>query len=126
MAANTQTGMVLVSHVPEIVAGISKLIRQVAPDINLTTAGGTSDGDIGTDATHIFQAIDDNHADELMVFYDLGSAKMNLDLVTDMTDKTLHRYDVAFVEGAYTAAALLQAGDSRAEIEKQLAPLKIK
>ena len=74
----------------------------------------------------ILQAIDDNHADELMVFYDLGSAKMNLDLVTDMTDKTLHRYDVAFVEGAYTAAALLQAGDSRTEIEKQLAPLKIK
>jgi dihydroxyacetone kinase DhaKLM complex PTS-EIIA-like component DhaM len=97
----------------------------VAPDIALTTAGGTSDGDIGTDATHILKAIDENAKDDLMVFYDLGSAKMNLDLVKDMTDKTLYRYDVAFIEGAYTAAALLQAGVKREDIEPQLQPMHL-
>ncbi|KRO15550.1 dihydroxyacetone kinase phosphoryl donor subunit DhaM [Lacticaseibacillus saniviri] len=120
------TGMLLISHVPKIAAGVAELIRQVAPDINLTTAGGTSSGEIGTDMDHILAAIDENKADELMVFYDLGSAKMNLDLATDFSEKPLIRYDVAFLEGAYSAAALLQSGVPRSEIEKQLAPLKIK
>jgi len=120
------TGMLLISHVPAIAEGLETLIRQVAPDIALTTAGGTSDGDIGTDVNHILDAIGKNSADELMVFYDLGSAKMNLDLATDMTDKPLIRYDTAFIEGAYSAAALLQAGVPRAEIEPQLKPLVIK
>lgn len=120
------TGMLLISHVPKIAAGVAELIRQVAPDIDLTTAGGTSSGEIGTDMDHILAAIDENKADELMVFYDLGSAKMNLDLATDFSEKPLIRYDVAFLEGAYSAAALLQSGVPRSEIEKQLAPLKIK
>ncbi|MHA3067102.1 dihydroxyacetone kinase phosphoryl donor subunit DhaM [Lacticaseibacillus saniviri] len=120
------TGMLLISHVPKIAAGVAELIRQVAADINLTTAGGTSSGEIGTDMDHILAAIDENKADELMVFYDLGSAKMNLDLATDFSEKPLIRYDVAFLEGAYSAAALLQSGVPRSEIEKQLAPLKIK
>ena len=40
--------------------------------------------------------------------------------------KTVHLYDAAFVEGAYTAASLIQAGVGLDEIESQLKPLKIK
>ena len=119
-------GIVLVSHVTELAQGIAKLIQQVAPDVPLTLAGGTADNGVGTDAAKITQAIDANSGDELMVFYDLGSAKMTLDLVAEMSSRVIQRYDTAFVESAYSAAALAQAGVGRSEIETQLKPLTIK
>ena len=96
-------GMTLVSHVSEIAEGLPKLLNQVAKDVPITTAGGTNDGDIGTSMEKIMKAFDDNKADEILAFY-----------------------DVALVEGAYTAASLLQAGVGLEEVETQLKPLKIK
>ena len=119
-------GMTLVSHVSEIAEGLPKLLIQVAKDVPITTAGGTNDGDIGTSMEKIMKAFDDNKADEILAFYDLGSAKMNLEMAMEMTDKKVHLYDVALVEGAYTAASLLQAGVGLEEVETQLKPLKIK
>ena len=119
-------GMTLVSHVSEIAEGLPKLLNQVAKDVPITTAGGTNDGDIGTSMEKIMKAFDDNKADEILAFYDLGSAKMNLEMAMEMTDKKVHLYDVALVEGAYTAASLLQAGVDLEEVETQLKPLKIK
>ena len=119
-------GMTLVSHVSEIAEGLLKLLNQVAKDVPITTAGGTNDGDIGTSMEKIMKAFDDNKADEILAFYDLGSAKMNLEMAMEMTDKKVHLYDVALVEGAYTAASLLQAGVGLEEVETQLKPLKIK
>lgn len=74
----------------------------------------------------ISQAIEENPADELLAFYDLGSAKMNLEMAIEMTDKKLTLFDTALVESAYTACALLAADAAETEIEKQLAELKIK
>lgn len=119
-------GIVLVSHVPEIPLGLKKLLDQVASDVMITTAGGTNDGEIGTSMEKIMQAFDNNDSDELLAFYDLGSAKMNLEMAMEMTDKKVHLYDVAFIEGAYTAASLIQADADLAAVEKQLKPLKIK
>lgn len=119
-------GIVLVSHVPEIPLGLKKLLDQVASDVMITTAGGTNDGEIGTSMEKIMQAFDDNDSDELLAFYDLGSAKMNLEMAMEMTDKKVHLYDVAFIEGAYTAASLIQADADLEAVEEQLKPLKIK
>lgn len=119
-------GIVIVSHVPGLAAGVQKLVQQGAKDVSITVAGGTDDNQIGTDVAKIQQAINDNEADELLAFYDLGSAKMNLDMAIDFSDKTIHLYDVALVEGAYTAGALIQAGSDLTAIEAQLSPLKIK
>lgn len=119
-------GITLVSHVPEIAEGLPKLLNQVAKDVPITTAGGTNDNDIGTSMEKIMQAFDDNQADEILAFYDLGSAKMNLEMAMEMSDKKVHLYDTAFLEGAYTAASLIQAGVGLADIEKQLKPLTIK
>lgn len=55
-------------------------------------------------------AIEENEADNLLTFFDLGSARMNLDLVSEMTDKELTIFNVPLIEGAYTASALLEAG----------------
>ena len=119
-------GITLVSHVPEIVTGLSELLGQVAKDVSITTAGGTNAEDIGTSMDKILQAFSKNKAEEILAFYDLGSAKMNLELATEMTSKKIHLYDVAFIEGAYTAATLIEAGVDLTEIEEQLKPLKLK
>lgn len=119
-------GITLVSHVPEITKGLNQLLKQVAKAVPITIAGGTNDQDIGTSMDKILQAFSDNQASEILAFYDLGSAKMNLELAQEMTSKKIHVYDVSFIEGAYTAAALVEAGVNLSEIEQQLEPLKIK
>ncbi|KRL05435.1 dihydroxyacetone kinase phosphoryl donor subunit DhaM [Liquorilactobacillus oeni] len=119
-------GIVIVSHVPEVAAGIPRLLEQVAADVSITFAGGTDDNDIGTSAAKISTAFTENKADEIAAFYDLGSSKMNLELAVEMTDKKVHIYDAALIEGAYTAATLLQADVALKDVEEQLAPLKIK
>ncbi|MBD9205523.1 dihydroxyacetone kinase phosphoryl donor subunit DhaM [Ligilactobacillus ruminis] len=119
-------GITLVSHVEEIAHGLPKLLKQVAQEVPITFAGGTSDGDVGTSMEKILAAFENNEADEILAFYDLGSSKMNLELASEMTAKKIHLYDTAFIEGAYTAATLLQANVALPEIEKQLEELKIK
>ncbi|KRM05253.1 MAG: dihydroxyacetone kinase phosphoryl donor subunit DhaM [Liquorilactobacillus ghanensis] len=119
-------GILIVSHVPEIAAGVPKLLQQVATDVSITAAGGTDEQEIGTSLEKINQAIAANQADELLAFYDLGSARMNLEMAAEMTTKKIHLYDTALVESSYVAASLLQAGVALAAIEKQLEPLKIK
>ena len=119
-------GITLVSHSPKIVAGLSDLLSQVAKDVSITIAGGTEQNDIGTSMDKIMTAFEENKADEILAFYDLGSAKMNLEMAQEFASKKIHLYDVAFIEGAYTAATLLQAGVDLSTIEAQLVPLKIK
>lgn len=119
-------GVILVSHTKEIPEGLQRLIGEVAKNVPITTAGGLEDGGIGTSMERITQAIEDNPAEELLAFYDLGSAKMNLEMAIEMTTKKVMLFDTAMVESAYTACALLAADAAEEEIEKQLAELKIK
>ncbi|AUJ30558.1 dihydroxyacetone kinase phosphoryl donor subunit DhaM [Liquorilactobacillus hordei] len=119
-------GIVIVSHVPEVAAGVPKLLEQVAAEVSITFAGGTDENEIGTSAGKIMDAFERNEAQELLAFYDLGSSKMNLELAVEMSDKKVNIYDVALIEGAYTAATLLEADVALKDIEQQLAPLKIK
>ncbi|MBO0420476.1 dihydroxyacetone kinase phosphoryl donor subunit DhaM [Vagococcus fluvialis] len=119
-------GIVMVSHVSDVVNGVAKLINEVAKDVPVTTAGGTEDNGVGTSFEKILTAFEENKADKILAFYDLGSAKMNLEMAMEMTDKEVTLYDTALLESSYTAAALIQAGADIATIEEQLAPLKIK
>ncbi|KRM87615.1 dihydroxyacetone kinase phosphoryl donor subunit DhaM [Lacticaseibacillus thailandensis] len=119
-------GIVIASHVADIARGVATLAQQAAPNVPITFAGGTDDDGIGSSMSKISAAIDANTADELLAFYDLGSAKMNLDMAVELADKPVHVYDVALIEGAYSAATLIGAGVDLAAIEAQLQPLKIK
>lgn len=119
-------GILIVSHVPEIAAGLPKLLKQVAKDVPITFAGGTDEDGIGTSMEKIGQAIAENSGDEVLAFYDLGSARMNLEMAGEFADKPVHIYDAALIEGAYVAASLLQVGVSLTDVEQQLKPLKIK
>lgn len=119
-------GILLVSHTSEMPAGLKRLLGEVAKEVSITTAGGLEDGSIGTSMEKILQAIEDNENNELFAFYDLGSAKMNLEMAIEMTDKKVELFDTAFVEGAYTASALLAAEAPEEEIKAQLQKLIVK
>lgn len=119
-------GIVMVSHVSDVVQGIERLIREVAQDVSITLAGGTEENGVGTSFDKILTAFEANEADTILAFYDLGSAKMNLEMAMEMTDKEVILFDTALLESSYTAAALIQAGADFDVINEQLQPLKVK
>ena len=123
---NKEYGVLLISHVEEIATGLVKLISQVAADVTIKTAGGTEDGDIGTSFDKINAVLDEFEEDKILAFYDLGSAKMNLEMAMEFSDKEIILYETALIEGAYIAASLLQADVDLETIEEQLKPLIIK
>lgn len=123
---NKEYGVLLISHVEEIATGLVKLISQVAADVTIKTAGGTEDGDIGTSFDKINAVLDEFEEDKILAFYDLGSAKMNLEMAMEFSDKEIILYETALIEGAYVAASLLQADVDLETIEEQLKPLIIK
>lgn len=118
-------GIILVSHSKNLAQGIADLIGEVAKDVAFTYVGGTEDGQIGTSFDQVQEIVDANPASELLAFYDLGSARLNLEMVADFSDKAIHIQNVPVVEGTYTAAALLQAGADQDVILAQLAELEI-
>ena len=122
----TDIGIVLVSHSKDIVQGLVDLILEVAPDVSLTYVGGTEDGGIGSSFDRVEAVVEANPAKKIFAFFDLGSAKMNLEMVADFTEKDIQIQSVPLIEGAYTAAALLQAGAEVEEVLVQLQELEIK
>lgn len=118
-------GIVIVSHSKNIAQGVVDLVREVAKDVEITYVGGTEDGGIGTSFERVKAVVEENSKETLLAFFDLGSAKMNLEMVTDFSDKTIHINYVPIVEGTYTAAALLQADAEQDAILAQLAELKM-
>lgn len=121
----SSTGIVIVSHSKNIAQGIVDLISEVVFEISITYVGGTEKGEIGTSFERVQEAVEANKANVLLAFYDLGSAKMNLEIARDFSEKEIVINNVPIVEGAYTAAALLQAGVELEEISKQLQELEI-
>jgi len=118
-------GIIVVSHSKEIAEGLVKLVRQVAKDVPITIAAGAEDGEIGTSFDSISQAVSDNEAETILAFYDLGSAKMNLEMVQETSEKDIKLFNTAFVEGVYNAAALLQVDTPLSNIEEQLESLQL-
>lgn len=122
----TQTvGIVIVSHSHHLAQGIIDLLSEIAKDVPITYCGGLEDGSIGTAFSRVEEAVNSNPADTILAFFDLGSARMNMEMVADFSDKDIHIQSVSVVEGSYTAAALLQAGASLEATLEQLAALQI-
>ena len=121
-----QYGILLVSHVAELADGLTRLLKQVAKDVTVKAVGGAEGGGIGTSVDKVIAVLNEMEEPEIFAFYDLGSAKMNLELVSEMTEKNLFICDAAFVEGAYLTAALLQADTPYEKICEQLQELYVK
>ena len=82
-------GIVIVSHSKNIAQGVVDLISEVSSDISITYVGGTEKGGIGTSFERVQEAVETNEATTLLAFYDLGSAKMNLEMVGDFSEKDI-------------------------------------
>lgn len=121
----SEYGIVIVSHSSQIAQGIYDLIQEVAKDVSITYVGGDEEGGIGTGFESASKMMGSNTADKLLAFYDLGSAKMNLEVASELSSKEIEIYDVPVVEGTYTAAALLQAGVDIEVVKSQLAEMNL-
>ncbi|SDQ26021.1 dihydroxyacetone kinase phosphoryl donor subunit DhaM [Virgibacillus salinus] len=99
-------GIVLISHSNKVAEGIKDIIRQVIKEVPIEIAGGTDENDIGTSIDKIQLAIDRaNDGNGVLLFYDIGSAKMNAEVALEMTGiDNIKIIEAPLLEGAYVAA----------------------
>jgi len=107
-------GIVLVSHSAELAEGAANLAAQVSGGtVTIVAAGGTDDGDLGTSAAKVEQALRD--ADQgagVVVLPDLGSAVLTVRAVLEDYGSagSVLLTDAPFVEGAVAATVIAAAG----------------
>lgn len=107
-------GIVIVSHSSKIAEGIKSLVEQMSPGGRVVSAGGTSDGRLGTDVEKIKNAILEVYSEDgVIILFDLGSAYMN-------TQMAIEIIDAALVEGALVAVVDSSIGKTREEIKEDL------
>lgn len=119
---NEYVSIVIVSHSEKIAQGIQEMIGQIADQITVEIAGGTDDDGIGTSMNKINDAIKRaSSAKGILVFYDMGSAKMNVQFAVEMSNyQNIEIVDAPLVEGAYIAAVKASIGKSAPEIKGKL------
>ncbi|CCQ22250.1 phosphotransferase subunit dhaM [Listeria monocytogenes N53-1] len=50
-------GVVIISHSKDVAKGVHDIIKEIAPDVSITHAGGTEDGRIGTSFDAVNEAL---------------------------------------------------------------------
>jgi PTS hybrid protein len=105
--------IVVVSHSEKIADGAAELAAQMAPDVVILPAGGTTDGRIGTSLEKVMAALDQvPNGGGAVILTDLGSAVMTaesaLEFVENPADVVLA--DAPLVEGLVAAAVAAQGG----------------
>lgn len=123
-------GIVIVSHSNFIAKGVREVALQMAPEVSIVDAGGTSDGRIGTDISKITSAIESVYSDSgVLVLFDLGSAFMNTEMAIEFLDDNIREnveiIDAPLVEGAITAAVEASMDKSLSEIKEVLKPMSL-
>jgi len=105
-------GIVLISHSAKVAEGIKEIIQQVIRDVPVETAGGTDDGGIGTSLEKINAAIKRAYSSNgVLLFYDLGSAKMNAETAIQFSEKeNIFLVEAPLLEGSYVAAVESSTG----------------
>ena len=106
-------GIVVVSHSSELARGLAQLAAQMAgPGVRIVSAGGTADGDLGTDEGGVRDAI--RRADQgagVVVLGDLGSAILTIrHVLKSRANGHVKLIDAPIVEGAVAAAVTASAG----------------
>lgn len=114
--------IVIVSHSEQLAVGVKEIISQIASEVIVEVAGGSDDGQIGTSLAKITAAIDRASSSQgTLIFYDMGSAKMNAQFAIETNNyEGLEIIDAPLVEGAYVAAVKASIGKTRLEIKEQL------
>jgi PTS hybrid protein len=105
--------IVVVSHSEKIADGAVELAAQMAPDVVIVAAGGTSDGRIGTSLEKVLAALDQAAgSDGAVILTDLGSAVMTAESALEFADSPagVVLADAPLVEGLVAAAVAAQGG----------------
>lgn len=123
-------GIVIVSHSSNLADGVKEVASQMASEVKIEVAGGTSDGRLGTDIDKIKDAIKNVYSDDgVIILFDLGSSMMNTEMAIEFLDEHMRRnirmLDAPLVEGAVVAAVDASIGKSLAEISAELNKMKI-
>ncbi|OZI11847.1 PTS mannose transporter subunit IID [Bacillaceae bacterium SAS-127] len=118
----SKVGILLISHSKQIVDGLYELIRQVEKEVIVACAGGTEDGRIGTSLEKIQQAIAEANSEAgVLMFYDLGSAKMNGELAVELSGVSdVYLVDAPLIEGSYIAAVEAGLGKQAVAIKEEI------
>ncbi len=123
MSSSPRVGLVVVSHSPALAAAAvalaSEMVASDPPPIAI--AAGTPEGETGTDAARIAEAI--GEAEEgagVVVLMDLGSAVMSAELALEFLDpdaaESVRLVAAPFVEGLMAAAVRAAGGASLDEV----------
>ncbi|MBT2551089.1 dihydroxyacetone kinase phosphoryl donor subunit DhaM [Arthrobacter sp. ISL-65] len=107
--------IVVVSHSDKIADGAVELAAQMAPDVMMVPAGGTSDGRIGTSMEKVMAALETAAGgDGVVVLTDLGSAVMTAESAMEFAEGsgTVLLADAPIIEGLVAAAVAAQGGAS--------------
>ncbi|HLR70436.1 MAG TPA: dihydroxyacetone kinase phosphoryl donor subunit DhaM [Pseudogracilibacillus sp.] len=104
--------IVLISHSSKVAEGIKEIIQQVIREVPVESAAGTDDGEIGTSLKKICTAIERAYSKKgVLLFYDLGSAKMNAELAIEIIEKEkIKLVEAPLLEGSYIAAVESSTG----------------
>ncbi len=104
--------IVVVSHSGKIADGAAELAAQMAPDVVVLTAGGTTDGRIGTSLEKVLAALDKAGSGGTVILTDLGSAVMTAESALEFAEnpETMVMADAPLVEGLVAAAVAAQGG----------------
>jgi phosphoenolpyruvate---glycerone phosphotransferase subunit DhaM len=122
--ANNQVSVILVSHSPQIAAGLAELLTQVAGDeLVILTSGGAVDGSLGTNGGHVLDLIRRGATGGgAVVLADLGSSVLSvraaLSELSDEERLLVSVADAPFVEGAVAAAVAASTGCAHADAAK--------
>lgn len=112
-------GLLIISHSASIASGVRELVEQMAQGkIAIAAAGGTIEGDLGTSADLIGQALDTmTGVDEVLVLVDMGSAIMSAEVALELSGRPFKISSAPLVEGALVASVeATRPGVSLAEV----------
>ena len=106
--------LVVVSHSEKIADGAAELAAQMAPDVSIVAAGGTTDGRIGTSLEKVMAALEQAAGEDgVVILADLGSAVMTAESALEFAGEPdgVVLADAPLVEGLVAAAVAAQGGE---------------
>ncbi|MFP7287582.1 dihydroxyacetone kinase phosphoryl donor subunit DhaM [Shouchella clausii] len=118
--ADRRVAILLISHVKALADGAQALMQQANRDVGIYACGGLEDGEIGTSIERIRTVIDGIPSDhDILVFYDIGSAKMNAEMAQEFEpNRTIMISDAPLIEGGYVATIHAGLGKGIEEVKR--------
>ncbi|QQK77938.1 PTS-dependent dihydroxyacetone kinase phosphotransferase subunit DhaM [Salicibibacter cibarius] len=112
--AGNQVAILLISHVETLAEGARELLQQANPEVGVYACGGLDGGEIGTSVDRIEAIVKEiDPEDAILIFYDIGSAKMNAEMVQEMYEgRNIAICNAPLIEGGYVATVTAGLGTS--------------